>query len=202
MFWNTRLKRALNKNLPGKIVYMPNWDSNLTGKWAGKGHVPVALLLHHTAGAATESTSPKAAGNQKGANAGVINYVQTHYKVPAANFTLDRDGTVYVHAANPVWHAGVGSFHRKKPWNLFAIPDDEGNRWMLGVEIVSRGTKKDFTKAQKESLKGLQEACGAAAKWPVEKRLSAIRHPRHKDWTTRKIDILYSQEEVDAWMGI
>jgi hypothetical protein len=73
---------------------------------------------------------------------------------------------------------------------------------MLGVEIVSRGTKKDFTKAQKVSLKALQEACGEAAKWPVEKRLSKVRRPRHKDWTTRKIDILYSQEEVDAWMGI
>ena len=202
MFWNTRLKKALDANLAGRLVFMPGWKTNYTNPWRGPKHRPVALLLHHTAGAATESTLPAAKGNQKGANAGVIAYVQSHYRVPAANFTLDRDGTVYVHAANPVWHAGMGTFRKKTPWNTLAIPDNEGNSWMLGVEIVSRGTKKDFTKAQKESLKALQEACGEAAKWPVEKRLAKVRRPRHKDWTSRKIDILYTQEEVDVWMGI
>jgi hypothetical protein len=202
MFWNSRLKKALDVNLGDQLVYMPGWKTIYTDRWRGPQHRPVALLLHHTAGAATESTFPSAKGNQKGANAGVIAYVQSHYRVPAANFTLDRDGTVYVHAANPVWHAGLGSFRGKSPWNTLAIPENEGNSFMLGVEIVSRGTKKDFTKAQKVSLKALQEACGEAAKWPVEKRLSKVRRPRHKDWTTRKIDILYSQEEVDAWMGI
>jgi hypothetical protein len=36
----------------------------------------------------------------------------------------------------------------------------------LGVEIMSKGKKKDFTAAQKASLDGLLEACGVAAKWP------------------------------------
>lgn len=201
MLFTVRLRSALLKQLgKDKVVFMPGWMKNYTGRWEPSGHVPVALVLHHTAGAATESTNPKAPGNQRGANKGVVNFVQNHYPVPAANFTLDRDGTVYVHAANPVWHAGLGSFRNKKPWSILAVPDNKGNRWMLGVEIVSKGRKEDFTQAQKESLKALQEACGIAAKWPEEKRRAMVRHPRHKDWTERKIDILYSQDEINRWM--
>jgi hypothetical protein len=102
------LKKALDKNLPDRVVYMKGWGVKQRGSWAGSPALPVALLLHHTAAAATESTSPTAKGNQKGANNGIINYIQNHFKVPAANFTLDRDGTVYVHSAYPVWHAGYG----------------------------------------------------------------------------------------------
>ena len=201
MFFPSRLKRALNKHLgPDRVVFMPHWNKDYTGKWLGPNGFPMALLLHHTAGAATESTDPRAKGNQRGANKGIVNYVQNHFKVPAANFTLDRDGTVYVHAALPVWHAGLGSFRGKAPWNILSIPENQGNRYMLGVEIVSKGRKKDFTKAQKESLALLQEACGVAAKWPKLKRRSKVRHPRHKDWTDRKIDILYEQVEIQTWM--
>ena len=200
MFFATRLKSALGKNLPKQVVYMKNWNKKQRGNWLGKGSYPVALMLHHTAAAATDSTSPTAKGNQRGANDGVINFIQNHYEVPAANFTLDRDGTVYVHSAFPVWHAGVGSFKDKKPWSLFKIPDNRGNDYLLGVEIMSKGLKKDFTKAQKESLVKLQEACGRAAKWPVLKRKATVRHPRHKDWTKRKIDIIYEQAEVNRWM--
>jgi hypothetical protein len=99
-------------------------------------------------------------------------------------FTLDRDGTVWVHAANPVWHAGVGSFKGKKPWDILGCRDNQGNRYMMGVEIISRGRKKDFTKAQIAALKGLQEAVGEAARWPEEKRrarfgVPVIRIGRH-----------------------
>ena len=200
MLFELRLKRALNKNLPGKVVYMKDWKVNYTGKWMGVKHRPVALMLHHTAAAATSSTDPKAKGNQKGANDGVINYIEHHFKVPAANFTLDRDGTVYVHAANPVWHAGSGSFRNKEPWSVLGVGENMGNRFMLGVEIMSKGLKRDFTSAQKANLRALQEACGQAAKWPVEKRTAKVRRPRHKDWTNRKIDILYEHEEIDRWM--
>jgi hypothetical protein len=60
--------------------------------------------------------------------------------------------------------------------------------------------KKDFTRAQIDSLKKLQEACGAAAGWPSLKRRAKVRRPRHKDWTTRKIDIIYEHDEIDRWM--
>lgn len=201
MAFHSALKRSLDRNLPGKVVYLKNWKQKQRVNWAGRPALPVALMLHHTAAAATESTSPTARGNQKGANNGVINYIQNHFKVPAANFTLDRDGTVYVHSAYPVWHAGIGSFKKKFPWEVLGIPDNAGNDYLLGVEIMSKGKKKDFTKAQKESLARLQEACGVAADWPALKRTATVRHPRHKDWTKRKIDILYEQDEVNGWMG-
>ena len=200
MTFTSRFKAALTAELGGKVVFQKKWSVRRRGPWRGADALPVALLLHHTAAAATESTAASNPGNLKGANNNVIRYIQTHYEVPAANFTLDRDGTVYVHSIYPVWHAGKGSFKGKKPWSTFAIPNDMGNDWMLGVEIMSKGQKKDFTRAQKESLKALQEACGVACNWPVSKRAATVRHPRHRDWTTRKIDILYTQDEVNAWM--
>ena len=191
------LKKQLSKYMPkGLTVYMRDWEKNYTGEWKPAGK-PLALLLHHTASCATQSKSAKAPGNQKGANNGTINYIQNHYDVPAANFTLDRDGTVYVHAANPVWHAGVGTFKGKPPWDTLNIPDDQGNRYMLGVEIMSQGKIEDYTKAQEKSLALLIDACAAAGGWEP---LWLKNRPRHKDWTTRKIDILYSNEEVKAWI--
>jgi hypothetical protein len=101
MTYPDALKKELATFMPsGLVVYMRGWKSDYTGPWKPDGK-PVALLLHHTASCATQSKSAKAPGNQKGANNGTINYIQNHYDVPAANFTLDRDGTVYVHAANP-----------------------------------------------------------------------------------------------------
>jgi hypothetical protein len=143
------------------------------------------------------SPKPSHPGNQRGANDGVIHLIQHHYKVPAANFTLDRDGTVYVHAANPVWRSGVGTFTGKTPWHGLGIPADMGNRWMLGVKIISKGVKPDFTAAQKESLVLLALACQRAAQWPSVK---TRRLPRHRDWTQRKPDILYANSTVQKWI--
>jgi len=199
--FKSRFKKALVAELGDKVVFQKQWSLRRRGKWRGANGLPDALMLHHTAGAATESTDPKAAGNQHGANDGIIRFIQSHYPVPAANFTLDRDGCVYVHSIWPVWHAGKGSFKNVKPWNLFSCPDNMGNDYFLGVEIMSKGRKKDFTRAQKQSLKALQEACGEACRWPVAKRRATIRHPRHKDWApNRKPDIIYEQSEVNDWM--
>lgn len=201
MAFRDRLKRALNDQLPGQVVYIKGWRKIRRVRWQGPGHRPVALMLHHTAGASTESQAPNAKGNQKGANAGVIRFVQSHYKVPAANFTLDRDGTVYVHSAYPVWHAGLGSFSGKKPWSILGVGKNCGNDFMMGVEVVDKGRRKTFTKAQTEALAKLQEAVGQAAKWPKAKRRAKVRRPRHTDWTDRKIDILYNHKEIDDWMA-
>ena len=200
MAYSDELRAALRKHLGAdKVVFMKGWTTNYTGAWKSRNR-PVALFLHHTAAAATESTDPKAKGNQKGANNGVINYIQNHFKVPAANFTLDRDGTVYVHAAYPIWHAGEGSFKGKSPWDTLGIPNNDANRYCLGVEIMSKGKKKDFTRAQKKSLKALIEACADCAHPNTWKPLWLKNRPRHKDWTTRKVDILYTNEEVKKWL--
>lgn len=200
MNYAVALKGNLDRRLPGKVVYMPKWSTaSRKIDWRARGKKPNALLLHHTAGAATDSTDPKHKGNQKGANAGIINFVQSHYPVPAANFTLDRDGTVYVHSAYPVWHAGLGDFKGQEPWNRLGIFKDAGNDYMLGVEIVSKGVKKDYTAAQQESLVALMAAVGAASGWDG---YNLLRHPRHKDWAPRrKVDIVYTQPEVDEMVA-
>lgn len=198
MTFSDRLRQSINTHVSGRVKYFKNWDKNYTGPWQGPGGVPVALVLHHTAGAATSSQNPRHRGNKKGANNGVINYVQNHFRVPAANFSIDRDGTLFVHAANPVWHAGRGKFRRLSRWRSLRVPKDQGNRWMLGVEIVSKGRSPDYTKAQIDTIVALARACRDAARWEGTGRK---RLPRHKDWAPRrKIDIVYSNKQVQQWI--
>ena len=198
MAYSDDLRAALLARLGSqRTVFLRDWVKNYTGAWKPSGR-PLGLMLHHTAAAATSSTDPAAAGNQRGANNGTINYIQNHYRVPAANFTLDRDGTVYVHAAFPVWHAGEGTFRGKEPWSQLGVPNDSANRYLLGVEVMSKGQTKDFTRAQKESLALLIQACSDCS--PDWEPLWLKNRPRHKDWTTRKIDILYTNDEVKAWI--
>ena len=198
MTYHADLKRELIRWLgKDKVHFLPGWDKQRRVPWAGKGRKPVALLCHHTAGAATDSTDPKHKGNQHGANDGQWKYVQSHYKVPAANFTLDRDGCLYVHSAYPVWHAGQGSFAGVPPYDTLGIPKDMGNDWMLGVEVVSKGLKKDFTSAQKWALGRLANAAKDASGWAGFKK----RLPNHRTWTSRKIDTRYTLSTLRTWAG-
>jgi hypothetical protein len=182
---------------PDKVVFMPGWDKQHRGiGWRGKGGVPSCLFAHHTAGAPTSSTDPKHAGNRKGAGKGQVDFVQSHYEVPASGFTLDRDGTVYVHSIFPVWHAGLGSFRGVSPFSSLGIPDDQANDYALGVEIVSKGITRDFTVAQKWSFGYLAEACRRASGW----RGFWKRLPNHRTWApTRKVDTRYELASLRLW---
>jgi len=190
------LDTALTERLGDKVVFIPGWERKRRAiSWRRKGK-PVALMVHHTAGAATTSRNPNNPGNQKGANAGIINFVQNHYEVPAANFTLDRDATVYVHSAWPVWHAGRGSFKGVKRFARLNIPDDQANDFCVGVEVVSKGLKRDFTQAQKVSLGKLANACKDAAGWQG----FYMRLPNHRTWAPRrKVDSRYSLKALRRW---
>jgi hypothetical protein len=181
-----------------KARFMSGWDNNWMGPWQGQaGRKPVALVLHHTAGAATSSTNPANAGNKHGANDGQINYVAHHFSAPASNFVLDRDGCLYTAAAYPCWHSGLGEF-TVPPWKQLGVPKNRGNEYMLGVEIVSKGLTKDFTAAQKEGLVRLIFACADASDWATTQ---TYRLPRHRDWAVgRKGDILYTNAEVQGWI--
>lgn len=196
MSFDRELRRALSRYLPGKVEFMPGWSTRKRNiQWPGRG-TPLALMAHHTAGARTTSTRPNDPGNRKGANSGIVNFVQNPSGVPRANMTLDRDGTVYVHSAWPVHHAGLGSFSGSKRFEPLGIPDNRGNDYMLGVEIVSRGLKKDFTKAQKESFGRLANACREAAGWKGFVR----RLPNHRTWAPRrKIDTRYTLAALRRW---
>lgn len=187
MAYHDRLKTALLDQL-GKdwVVFMPRWDVQRRVPWQGKGGKPSALMLHHTAACN---------GNATGANAGIITFIQGHYEVPAANVTLDRDGTCYIHSAYPIWHAGIGTFKGKAPWSALGIRADTANDHVAGVEIMSKGLKKDFTVAQQDSLVFLLRAFRDASGWDS---IGLLRRPQHKDWTTRKIDTRYSNAEIGA----
>jgi len=196
MTFAVNLRAALLDQL-GKdwVIFEPRWDVQRRCAWQGKGALPVAMVIHHTAAAATDSTNPKNPGNQRNANAGVIEYIQHKFEVPAANCTLDRDGRVYVHSAYPVWHAGLGSFTGKKPWNTLGVPDNRGNDYMAGVEVMSKGLKRDWTVHQQDSLVFLLRSWRDAAGWG---NIGELRRPRHRDWTTRKVDPVYTNAEIGS----
>lgn len=198
MAYHDDLKRSLIAWLgKDKVVFMPGWDKKQRGiDWPSNRNRPVALVCHHTAGAATSSTNPDHPGNQRGANKGQITYVAEHFSAPASNFTLDRDGTVYVNSAYPCWHCGEGSFRGVKPFNTLGVPDDRGHDFMLGVEVVDRGSGKTFTSAVKWSLGRLANACQDASGWiGVKKRL-----PNHRTWAPdRKPDTRYSLASLRLW---
>ena len=198
MTYAADLRSALLDNLGSSwLEFMPGWTTSYHGQWVGGK--PKAIVLHHSAAAATASTNPKAPGNQHGANMNVINYIQNHpLGCPAANFSLDRDGTVYVHAALQIYHAGEGSFRGKAPWNTLGIPDDSANHYTLGVEIIDKGlSKTSITEAQKDSLVHLMRACRDASGWA---NIGLIRRPQHRNWTNRKVDLKVSNDEVAEWI--
>jgi hypothetical protein len=194
------LKAALGEKIPAaQLHYLDGWRGAwYRDSWAGG--VPVALVLHHTAGAATGSQDADHPGNAHGANDGQIDYVNRHpsYAMPASAFTLDRDGCLYVNAALPCYHAGAGSFAHTL-WADLGVPNDRANDYCLGVECVDKGSGTTFTKAMKTTLARLAQACAIACDWPDT---STLRLPRHRDWAPdRKVDIKYANDTVQGWIA-
>jgi hypothetical protein len=198
MAYNHDLKKALIAEFgAANITFMTGWDRQQRGFAWKRGGVPLALMAHHTAGAATDSTDPKHPGNRKSADANQARYVQgmNPSGVPGANFTLGRSGHLWVHAAYPAWHSGAGSFKGKPPYDSLRIPDNQAADYLLGVECVSKGLKKDFTAKQKEGFGQLARACRKASGWKgFTKRL-----PNHRTWTGRKIDTRYPEATLERW---
>ncbi len=155
--------------------------------YGGEGH-PRAIMVHHTAGAATSSKNPHNPGNQTGANAGVVQWcLHPSSQYPYCNLTIDRDGTVYVNSLLSVWHSGEGSVDGTH-WERLALPDDNAHLGTLGIEVVSKGQRRDFTRAQKASLDAVAVAARQAYGW----RGFRYRIMNHKDWAPdRKTDSLY-----------
>lgn len=197
MTFHADLKRELIARF-GKdnVTFCKGWDKEPRGiNWKRKG-LPLALMAHHTAGAATDSTDPKHKGNQVAADKSQADYVQSHFSAPAANFTLGRSGHLWVHAAYPCWHSGDGTFKGKAPFDTLKVPNNQAADYLMGVEIVSKGLKRDFTAAQKTGFGNLAQACRAAAGWKgFTKRL-----PNHKTWAgARKIDTRYPEDTLITW---
>lgn len=201
MKFDKKLEKALAKYAPGRVKYVAGWRTRNTGMWRGRKHVPTMIIEHHTAGAATESRNPKHKGNQPGANNGVVQYcVARHNSVPYCNAVVDRDGTIWITAAYPVWHAGLGDFSGTR-WDRHKIPLNSANSYTFGVEIISKGRRKDFTPQQIIAIRRLNCAVRAASGW----KGFAYRIANHRDWAPRrKIDSKYDWEwfrrgSVKAW---
>lgn len=144
-------------------------DETLVPDWHERGHpgtfTPLGVLLHHTAGPAT--------GNLP--SLPVVRDGRADLPGPLAQLMLARDGTWVPIAAGLAWHAGEGS----APW----VPGGAGNRYLIGIEAESVGTRDDWTPAQREAYPlGVAALCrhlGAPAAHVLG----------HREWApTRKVD--------------
>ena len=196
-----RIRKMLEDGLGDKVVFNKRWNQTFKPSQWAKGK-PFGLITHHTAGAATSSTDPKAKGNQKGDNAGQIKFVENHpdFGSPASQFTLDRDGTVYVNCLGPTYHAGKSdpSNWKGSKWQKDSgCGTDAGNSYYMGVETVDKGQKKTFTDAQKESMGKLISVLADIFDW---KNLE-LAHLNHKTYAgPRKVDTKYTDEQIHGWV--
>jgi len=179
------------------IEWMSGWKNTWHGMqaWRGPKGNPVALMLHHTAGASTESVDPSHKGNQCSADEGQKKFVHRHpsYNSPASAFTLLRCGKLATNAYKPCYHAGKGDFSDTE-WAGHKIPKDSANSWLLGIEIVSMGKTDDLTENQWRTLAILGKTLADLYGW---KDTSTFYFPRHKDYApTRKVDIKASNKKV------
>ena len=195
-----QFKKAIDGAGIESVKYWSGWKNEWRGmKWKGKNKNPQFLVLHHTAGASTESTSPSHKGNQTSADEGQAKFVNRHPSfdpsLPASQFTLRRSGHLDVNTYNVCYHAGEGSF-KGTEWSGHNVPDNAGNSYGLGIEIVSKGQKDDLTEAQWQTLAKLAVALKDLYGW---KDTSTYFFPRHKDWAPkRKVDIKASNKKVQT----
>lgn len=181
-----RLANHLNR-WKVKTRFVPEWDSARIDPFDGRSDFE-GILLHHTAG--VDSLR-------------YICFTNPYKPVRAAHFLVQRDGTVQVCSGVGAYHAGKGG-----PWRFPAkprdviIPKDQGNQALYGIEIESKGTSSRID----GSLEGMtveqvvETAILCAALLDAMKRgvgsLVVSRVIRHRDWTSRKIDV---QQDLGWW---
>jgi hypothetical protein len=169
------------------VKYVPDWDSKRIDPYNGRSDFE-GVMLHHTAG--TDSLR-------------YICYSNPYAPVRAAHFLVQRDGTVRVCSGVGAYHAGKGG-----PWRFpkrgkdVVIPKDGGNSRLYGIEIESLGTSRKIdgspegmTVEQVVSTALLSAALLNAMRrgprsWPVSRVI------RHRDWTSRKIDV---KQDIEWW---
>lgn len=167
--------------------YVTDWDSKRIDPYNG-GSDFEGVMLHHTAGRDSLRW---------------ICFTNPYKPVRAAHFLVARDGTVHVCSGVGAYHAGAGG-----PWVFpkrgrdVVIPRDQGNRHLYGIEIESLGTSRkiDGTPEGMTVDQVVSTALLSAALLNAMKRgagsLPVSRVLRHRDWTSRKIDV---QQDIEWW---
>jgi N-acetyl-anhydromuramyl-L-alanine amidase AmpD len=163
-----------------KSQFVQGWDSPSIDPYKGRSDFQ-GVLLHHTAG--TDSLR-------------YICFTNPYNPVRAAHFLVARDGMVFVCSGSGAYHAGRGG-----PWKFprrgkdIVIPKDRGNSHLYGIEIESLGrsrkidgTMKGMTVDQVVSTAMLTAALLNAMK-AGPGSLPVSRVIRHRDWTSRKVDV-------------
>ena len=180
-----RLARKLKRHAV-PVKYVADWDSARIDPFNGRSDFQ-GVVLHHTAGRDSLRW---------------ICFSNPYAPVRAAHFLVARDGTVHVCSAVGAYHAGAGG-----PWVFqgrrdVVIPKDQGNRHLYGIEIESLGTSRKIdgtpegmTVEQVVSTAMLTAALLDAMK-PGLGSLPVSRVIRHRDWTSRKIDV---QQSIEWW---
>jgi N-acetyl-anhydromuramyl-L-alanine amidase AmpD len=160
-----------------KVDYQPGWDTTAinpfrSGPWAG-------VMLHHTAN-----------GGARGDHPSLYWMMNNQYKpVRAAHFLIGRSGKILCTSGSGAYHAGAGG-----PIRLAgtAIPANQGNAAMVGIEIESKGTNPS-TNAPVDSVDGItrEQVKAAAALTAALLDLMGLNHRsvcRHADWTNGDFD--------------
>ena len=181
-----RLRRRLDK-YGVRYTLVKGWDSPAIDPYGGKNDMQ-GILLHHTAGRDS------------------LNYIchtNPYAPVRAAHFLIARNGMVYVCSGSGAYHAGRGG-----PWRIsksVTIPKDSGNSRLYGIEIESMGTSPriDGTPAGMTVEQVISTAllCVALldAMRPGPVLYGVDRVIRHRDWTSRKIDV---QQALPWWRDV
>lgn len=160
------------------VVEEPGWQRRGTGGT----FTPIGVLLHHTAGP-TDGDLPSLR---------IVRDGRPGLAGPLAQLMLSRSGYFHVVAAGRANHAGVGAGR--------FVPNGDGNRYLIGIEAESVGTRDDWTLEQRVNYpRGVAALCRAM-------RVGEGNVLGHKEWApTRKIDPAFMdmgafRAAVRAWL--
>jgi len=185
-------KRLVSKLRAHGVNYrlVPGWDSAVIDPFKGKSDFK-GIVLHHTAGVNS------------------LNYIvntNPFKPVRACHFLVQRNGVVQVVSGVGAYHAGSGGPYRfSKTVN---IDKDAGNSQLYGIEIESLGTSAkidrslDGMSVEQVVSTGLLCASLLNAMRPTWKFLPVSRVIRHRDWSSRKIDVLQDLQWWHQVIGI
>ena len=176
------LQKLRAHGVPFELV--KGWDSPKIDPYNGRSDFK-GVVLHHTAG--TNS----------------LNYIvntNPYAPVRACHFLVDRDGTVQVVSGVGAYHAGKGGPYKFS--RTVTIPKDQGNQYLYGIEIESKGTTAAISNAlgaiNIEQVVSTALLCAALLDAMRRSTLSlpVSRVIRHKDWTPRKVDV---RQDLEWW---